>query len=260
MKSLPSDCSLLLKLKHRIAEYFEMQQKNEVARASDIYDYLKNKPEFRRAIPCSAEFSRFLRKMHDCGLMGQFIKNYDVDTSCPNSYQWRFYPPEKVIPAETTEKDVNTATSHPGISPGFFPQEKRYTAANGVTVRSRAELYILNQLLSVKHFDIYYERPLTARGHTKYPDFTILNKTTGTVFHWEHFGMTEDPAYADGMAGKLAWYRQIGYKSIEEGGRLITTVYNNEVQFAKAVAEMIRKMDEITEPCGFLNSRTKEQK
>ena len=214
---------LLLKLKRRIAEYFEFRQEKEPARASDIYDYVKNKPEFRQSIPDSTEFSRFLRKMHDCGLMRQLIKNYEVDTSCHSKYQWRFFPAEKSVPEKTTENDRNEATSHPDAAPGFLPQTKSFKASNGVTVRSKAELYIMNRLLTVRHFDVYYERPLTARGQTRYPDFTIRNKRTNTVFYWEHFGMTDNPAYADGMAEKLAWYRQISYKSIEENGRLIVT-------------------------------------
>lgn len=128
-----------------------------------------------------------------------------------------------------------------------------------MTVRSKAELYIMNRLLAVRHFDVYYERPLTARGQTRYPDFTIRNKRTNTVFYWEHFGMTDNPAYADGMAEKLAWYRQISYKSIEENGRLIVTVYENAAQFIDAVARMIQRMDEIIAPCGFLSPSAKER-
>lgn len=104
-----------------------------------------------------------------------------------------------------------------------------------------------------------YERPLTARGQTRYPDFTIRNKRTNTVFYWEHFGMTDNPSYADGMAEKLAWYRQISYKSIEENGRLIVTVYENAAQFIDAVARMIQRMDEIIAPCGFLSPSAKER-
>ena len=117
----------------------------------------------------------------------------------------------------------------------------------------------MNRLLAVRHFDVYYKRPLTARGQTRYPDFTIRNKRTNTVFYWEHFGMTDNPAYADGMAEKLAWYRQISYKSIEENGRLIVTVYENAAQFIDAVARMIQRMDEIIAPCGFLSPSAKER-
>ena len=259
MEPLPPETGLLLKLKRRIAEYFEFRQEKEPARASDIYDYVKNKPEFRQSIPDSTEFSRFLRKMHDCGLMRQFIKNYEVDTSCHSRYQWRFLPAEKSVPEKTTENDRNEATSHPDDAPGFLPQTKSFKASNGVTVRSKAELYIMNRLLAVRHFDVYYERPLTARGQTRYPDFTIRNKRTNTVFYWEHFGMTDNPSYADGMAEKLAWYRQISYKSIEENGRLIVTVYENAAQFIDAVARMIQRMDEIIAPCGFLSPSAKER-
>lgn len=258
MESLPSETGLLLKLKRRIAEYFESRLEKGPARASDIYDYIKGKPEFRQSIPDSAEFSRFLRKMHACGLMRQFIRNYEVDTSCHSKYQWRFFPAEKSIPAKTTDKDRNAATSHPDAAPGFLPQTKSFKAANGVTVRSKAELYILNRLLAVRHFDVYYERPLTARGQTRYPDFTIRNKRTNTVFYWEHFGMTDIPSYADDMTEKLAWYRQIGYKSIEENGRLIATVYENDAQFTDAAARMIRRMDEVIAPCGFLSPAAAE--
>ncbi len=61
------------------------------------------------------------------------------------------------------------------------------------------ELHIYNMLLAERDFTVYYERPLIAGGEDRFPDFTVRNKQTDTVFFWEHFGLSEKGAYMDNM-------------------------------------------------------------
>lgn len=140
-------------------------------------------------------------------------------------------------------KDIS-AGSHPGKN-NFFANGKIYEADNGVRVRSAQELYILNRLLREEDFDVYYERPLQGAGYEKYPDFTIRNMRTNCIFHWEHFGMLNHPRYDEYMVDKLAWYRQMGYKSIEDGGRLVVTRCDTEDQFIKSVEDVIARLKKM---------------
>lgn len=41
---------------------------------------------------------------------------------------------------------------------------------------------------------------------TIYPDFTILNKHTGTITYWEHAGRMDDPYYANDFVKKINAY------------------------------------------------------
>lgn len=250
MKSLPQEYVLLKKISSYVEEYFAMPESCRIARSTDIYDFLRHKADFSRYITSGVHFSQFIREMYNRGVLTQFIKNVTVDTSNKNFYQWYFYPPERSMKRETTEEDANVASSHPDTS-DFFKVNKIHIAANGTIVRSIQELNILNRLLAVDFFDVYYERPLTAGGDERFPDFPIYNKKNDTVFHWEHFGMLNNVAYDEKMTEKIEWYKRIGYRSIEEGGRLIISSFNDEAQFIGHIESIIEKIKTISIPCGF---------
>jgi hypothetical protein len=48
-------------------------------------------------------------------------------------------------------------------------------------------------------------------GNTFYPDFTILNKNSGKLKYWEHFGMMDDPKYRKKAIEKIATYISYGF-------------------------------------------------
>ena len=53
-----------------------------------------------------------------------------------------------------------------------------------------------------------------------YPDFTVLNVKKRKEYYWEHFGMMDDPSYAEKVLQKLSTYEQNG---IFPGEQLIIT-------------------------------------
>ena len=241
MQTLPKEYALLRKLSVCINELLLASNRAEIARLSDIYDYIKHKEEFREEFPTAVDFSRFMRRMHHRKVLTQFIRNCSVDTRIYHHYQWRFYPQDRIMRKETTPQDQNVAESHPDTCK-FIARAKKHCASNGTGVRSKQELYIMNQLLAVEFFDVYYEKKLTANSRTRYPDFTVRNKITGTEFYWEHFGINNQVEYAEDMAEKIQWYRSIGHRCVDKGGDLIVTVYQDENQFVGLVQQMINRI------------------
>ena len=53
-----------------------------------------------------------------------------------------------------------------------------------------------------------------------YPDFTVMNPRTRQIKYWEHFGMMDDPEYAQKAVQKIVTYGQNG---ILQGKQLIIT-------------------------------------
>lgn len=241
MEALSRECVILKKFSVYIDELLNRSSAFKVARLDDVYDYIRHKEDFQEQFPTAVHFSRFMRKMHNKGLLKQFVKNCTVDTTIFHHYQWRFFPKDRIIKKETTVDDLNVADSHP-TKTKMMPWDKKYRAANGVTVRSKQELYILNQLLAVDFFEVSYELPVSFKRQKKYPDFTIRNKVTGTTFLWEHFGINNESEYGERMVDKLKWYRKIGFKSIEEGGVLAVTIYQNDEQFVASVLKLIEQL------------------
>ena len=98
---------------------------------------------------------------------------------------------------------------------------------NGETVRSKSELIIANALKN-SGVPYRYEYPVCVtvgeEEHREFhPDFYCLNVRTRAEFAWEHFGMMDEPEYAENAVHKLAAYSASGYFP---GKNLIITMEN----------------------------------
>lgn len=115
-----------------------------------------------------------------------------------------------------------------------------YTTARDERVRSKSEVIIADALL--RHGIPYrYEFPLKLNKGlqtlTFYPDFLCLNIRTRQEFLWEHFGMMDDPAYAQKATAKLRLYEENG---ILPGRNLLLTMETQtEPLSARAVEKII---------------------
>lgn len=101
----------------------------------------------------------------------------------------------------------------------------------------------LADLLAREGIPYRYEYPLYIKGYgTIYPDFTILNVKTRKEFYWEHFGMMDNPVYAEHAIQKIAGYEDNG---IEVGEKLIVTyetksVPMNQKQITRIVEQKLK--------------------
>ena len=74
----------------------------------------------------------------------------------------------------------------------------------GERVRSKSEL-IIADMLSKEGIPYRYEYPLYLNGFGKiYPDFIVLNVKKREELYWEHFGMMDDPEYAEAAMSRMA--------------------------------------------------------
>ncbi len=101
-----------------------------------------------------------------------------------------------VTPLFITHKDkIHNFIDDKGID--VKPEEGKYVirTKRGEYVRSMAEYRIANSLLAAG-IPYKYEFPYRAvDGHYLHPDFTVINKNTGEIFIWEHFGMMDKLDY-----------------------------------------------------------------
>jgi hypothetical protein len=127
----------------------------------------------------------------------------------------------------------------------IFENNLIHRTNRGELVRSKSEVIIANELASA--VDYSYEQPLTIKGVTKYPDFTIEDAESGQTFYWEHCGMLHVPSYQRRWEGKLVWYKDNGILPYEVGGgpngTLIVTrdEPNGSIDSAK-IAQLINKV------------------
>ena len=109
-----------------------------------------------------------------------------------------------------------------------------YITERGEKVRSKTEK-ILADKLSLLGVPYRYEYPLKLKGYgTVYPDFTLLDVAKRREIYWEHFGMMDNPQYAQKAIQKLHTYEKNG---IYPGKNLIVTFETPQAPFDVRLTE-----------------------
>jgi len=130
-------------------------------------------------------------------------------------------------------------------------EELTLRASNGLLVRSREELIIVELLITL-NVKFYYEKALVLierivhedgtvveTKKTVYPDFTIVFKD-GTEFYWEHCGRLDDKLYRERFNEKLKLYTDNGIFS--PARLLITTSGKGESINMPVMRELVMNM------------------
>ncbi len=123
-----------------------------------------------------------------------------------------------------------------------FKREKmRYEAVfrtkRGEYVRSKSELIIAERLYDAGipyHYEVELRNKygkLLAR-----PDFYVLNSRTRKEYFWEHFGMLDNPEYANDFITKINLYSQYGYHI---GENLIITLESSQYPLTTEQIQMV---------------------
>lgn len=127
-----------------------------------------------------------------------------------------------------------------------FREGLKFETDRGDMVRSKSEVIIANMLnqrkdqLSYRYeAELYLEKTNTII----HPDFTILNKTAGKIYYWEHIGMLGDPVYADDFVRKVNSYIVEG---ILPGEQLILSYETRNVPLnIKIIKELVEQITSV---------------
>lgn len=235
MKALPEKYRIAKSLKTELDTLLLNSKEVEIS-AKSLFEYVSKKNPFKEYFDGSIHFSRYLRSMHSEDELRQFVPNYEVDTSIHHHWKWKFF--------KLTKQNINSIQATYQLSNNkYINWKKVYTAKNGEKLRSEQELFIYNKLLGCKEFEIAYEAPLNQKGEEQiYPDFRILNKHSNKTYYWEHFGMTDNEEYKEGMTERIARYKAKGRVLLEEGGNVICTYYSDNNSLQNQVIKFINKI------------------
>lgn len=112
------------------------------------------------------------------------------------------YHPQNDYVARWLEEPFASNPSH--------PENLIHSTPGSYKVRSKSEVMI-STVLHDMHIPHRYEAPLALHSGVIYPDFTLLHPETHEVFYMEHFGMMDEPEYANAAALKIRHYIQAGF-------------------------------------------------
>lgn len=152
------------------------------------------------------------------------------------------YMPDKIVELIATEPlsdeaFINWWLNQPAQFLMFNEENKRFTVHENLRTRSKSE-YILATDFIEYNLPFLYERGLFLPVSKKwiYPDFTILNPETREEIYWEHFGMLDEPDYANKALLKIKEYE---LNDIYLGHQLIATFETSshplDISFVKSI-------------------------
>lgn len=128
-------------------------------------------------------------------------------------------------------------TAQPYTPKPFSPGDPEYYTTTGQRVRSKSEI-IIATILEKLHIPYRYEYPLQIGTRTMHPDFYCLNTRTHKEFIWEHFGMMDNPDYAENFVQKMQTFNNNNYYL---GKNLIVTFESKNLPLNPKMAERILK-------------------
>lgn len=232
MDSLPPEIKALRRIKELLDKLMSDRATPVEIRSNALYECITKDSHLRKIFPVQKTFNQFLRQEHNNSILKQLIPNYRVDTSDRLHYQWFFF------------RETNKAGRGKGIETSdsklaYKANELKVVSSNGQKFRSSQEKDIYERLLTCDYLSIDLEFPISKHGEKRYADFKILNRITQKTYYWEHFGMTNSSKYMDAMTNKLEWYRSNGFKTVENGGNAIFTIYSESKAFQRDIDRYI---------------------
>ncbi len=179
------------------------------------------------------DLTRELRAISDC--LSRYPATRKTDEFFEKNTEFQklisdiFKPSNKDLALWASE-DYEKNTSH--------PENLKHKTIHGYYVRSKSELLIDN-MLTMNKIPFRYECCLNLNGISLYPDFTIMHPKSHELFYWEHFGMIDNPTYANNAMSKLHNYISNGiYPNIN----LITTYETKDKPLDTSTIEALIKL------------------
>lgn len=139
----------------------------------------------------------------------------------------------------TDEQYITEWMNVPYTGKEFATDTPEIITERGERVRSKTEKILADKFYAMG-IPYRYEYPLKLKGYgTIYPDFTLLNVNTRREIYLEHFGMMDNPEYAQKAITKLETYARNRYYPGK--GLLVTYETQNKPLDMRLVEQMIKE-------------------
>lgn len=253
-----------------IKQKLKERQKYLMQLKKEKLDAIKNMPPGKLRISCHGNRTQYYRRVDSKDINGTYIKDKNLAKElAQKEYNKKVislaekelhtiekfffnYPKDNVeevynglhierqkliLPVRETEKQfIEKWEKKEYQKKGFLEDFPEYYTVKGERVRSKSEL-IIADFLEREGIPYYYERPLYLKNYgVVYPDFTVLNVRNRKEFYWEHFGMMDEPEYAEKAIQKIMTYEQHNYFT---GENLIFTYETRKTVLNQKILKMM---------------------
>ncbi|MEG1222022.1 MAG: hypothetical protein RSD43_07350 [Anaerovoracaceae bacterium] len=181
------------------------------------------------------EIARILRKLELISSYNLYFDPLKIIDGMPKSY--KEFPIEYFLPnsAKTTQWEMEDYPINTN-----YPESLIYRTRKEHMVRSKSECTICNELF--RHGIPYrYEAPVEVYGTIYHPDFTVMRKSDGKIFYWEHFGKADntDEKYVHNSLKKINTFISSG--QIVPWDNLICT-YEYHIKYPELLDSIIENL------------------
>lgn len=185
------------------------------------YVYLgKNKTQRIKQLEEAAYYSKVLKEAEKQQVVVQkAIKSLAKTNDPENVFMLLAKNRTHLIQPMKADNDKSTEWFQQKVPSAPTP-DSVFTTLAGEKVRSKSELIIADRLFTAQVPYRYEANVVFGDFMRVNPDFTILNKRTGKVYYWEHFGMMDDVTYCQNSQIKLENFAKNGCM---QGKNLIVT-------------------------------------
>lgn len=175
--------------------------------------------------------------LHEKRAIDLYLKHHCSDTGKSDAFFSEDSPyRELLMPsfAPISEKLENWANASFERNSNY-PEQLIHKTPSGRLVRSKSEAMI-EYMLTKNKIPFRYECILHLGEKAFFPDFTIRHPQTGETYYWEHFGLMDDPAYAQNACSKIQNY---AFHGIIPTANLIMTFEAKEYPLSLEVVEKL---------------------
>lgn len=192
------------------------------------YQYIKPDtiyiPKDNRTLAKQLAYKKYLRALledlsHEKIAIRFYLKHHKPDLKAPKILMKPEYQRLLSDEFQPLSHDMSEWMHAPYERNTSHPEHLLHKCISGNLVRSKSES-IIDMLLHINKIPFRYECALHLDNTTLYPDFTIRHPQTEEFYYWEHFGLMDNPIYAQNSFSKLQLYISHG---IVPGSNLITT-------------------------------------
>jgi len=236
----------LEKVKRKLERYKDVEESGKLRISKEkgnVFYYRILKPDDTHGTYISKKEIKTIRKLaqkeyekklfrdlqEELNTINRLIKKYEKNNADKVYDSLSEYRKELVNPLIMSDESfADMWAGESFVTNDFCAEQKIYLTEKGEYVRSKSELIIANTYHKLG-IPYRYEAELILRnGKKKYPDFTVLNKSTREIVYHEHLGLLDNNDYFLSNLAKIDEYKSSG---IYLGKNLILTYESDKNPF-----------------------------
>lgn len=213
LKDVPQGRLRVLKAKGKYCQYYVYSRDAKTNELKGEYIRREN-IDLAKRLAQRDYYEEVLKEMREkLTVISQVINTYGIEEDKKSVYERLNENRKKLVtPIEISDEDYITKWYKSKQTGGnTYEAMGNKSTERGETVRSKSEKILADKLYHYNVPYVYEPTLLLPDGNIVYPDFVTLNVRLRKEYYWEHFGIMDNPQYAERAIWKIDVYEKNGF-------------------------------------------------